>query len=60
MSDFFSSDVSDDSDEEKIKVVKLMAFDRTVWKCVFWGSNFENVFFKRAILKEPDEEQFFI
>ena len=42
MSDFFSDDESDDSDEE---------YEGAILKMYFLGSIFENVFLKRAILK---------
>ena len=54
------SDFSSDSDEEQIKVIRLMLFQRAISKMYsfreqFWKSNFEsnfeNVFFEGAILK---------
>ena len=46
MSDFSFSDESDESNEEQNKAIWLMFF--------------ENVFFQGAILKEFNEEQFFL
>ena len=62
---------TDESDEEQIKAIRLMIFEQAILKtyfleCNFCGSNFENVFFgeinfenvfsKRAILEESNEE----
>ena len=40
LSDFSSSDESDDFDEENIKYMKLIILRKQFWKCIFWGSNF--------------------
>ena len=42
---------SDDFDEEQIKAIRLIIFERAIWKMYFCGSDFQNVFLKKAFFK---------
>ena len=49
LSDFSSSDKSDDSDKEWVKDMRLIFLRKQFWKCIFWGRNVFFFFFLKYI-----------